>query len=339
MAQKPQVGGRQPARPAAQAQRPPAQPARPAPRPAPQQTQQRPPAQARPAPQPGRAVAHRQTTEVSRPEDNVPDFMRQYAGQGTENIGQGDIETPRIKLIQATSPEIELFEDARPGHFWHTAAQMDLGQELIVVPVYTDMRAILWRPRENGGGILARSDDNITWNPPNATFEVQLDKKDGGHRVTWRTAPTVAASGLLNWGTQNPNDPQSPPAATKMYNIVCAMPNFPELPPSVVTLQRSAIKIGRKLMANLKIVRAPSYGVKLSMGSVRDQNNSGDSYHNYLFRPAGFVEDPDDFATYQQFYEAFRAMGLTIHDIEGLQPEDVDQGAGDTGQDNGRPNY
>lgn len=329
MAQKPQVPPRPGARPTVTA--PPRQQARPAaapvqPRPAPPQPRPAAP-QPRPVAPPRQEVANRRGQEVSA-DVSVPEHMRAMAGMGTEKIGQGDIETPRIKLLQSNSPELQMFEEAKPGRFWHSIGQFDLGAEITIVPVYTDQQAILWRPRDAGGGILARSIDLTHWSPANATYEVQLDKKDGGARVVWNTSTSVAASRLLEWGSMDPNDPQSPPAGTRMYNVVCALPHMgDDFPPAVMTLQRSGIKVARKFMGNLKLVRAPSFGCRFIVRSVVDTNPNNQTFYNYQFMAAGFVEDRDEFEIYRNYYEAFRQMGLTIQDIEGLQPEEVDAGS------------
>lgn len=319
-------------------------PARPAVRPS-VTPQARTPATPQPAPRPSarpvaqsaaRAPAKVESRAVARPDDAVPEHMRNMAGMGTERVGAGDIETPRIKLIQGLSPEIQTFEDAKPGQFWHTTAQISFGPDVEIVPVYTDIRAILWRPREAGGGILARSDDGVTWNPANTTFEVKLDRRDGGHVVKWTTKPTVAASRLLEWGSMNPTDPNSQPAATKMYNLVVCLPEYPELGPAVVTLQRSGVKVARKFMGQLKLIRAPSFGCRFIMASLLENGPSGDFY-NYSFRANGFVEDEDEFEAYKQWYETFKAQGLTIQDLEGLQGTDADEAAGASAE--GAPAY
>lgn len=257
-------------------------------------------------------------------ETQLPDFMRAYVGQGTEALSSADYETPRIKLLQALSPECEEFEEARPGHFWHATLNMSLGKSFLFTPIYTDMRAILWRPRPEGG-ILARSDDGVHWSPPNASFDVKLEKTD--IMVTWRTRPTVAASGLLEWGSSNPNDPSSAPAATRMYNMFL-IPTEDGMPPGVFTMQRSMIKNARKFFGKLKMAGAPSYGCIYEMSSYLDDNNSGQKYHNVKFEPKGFVQDQATFERNRSLYDGLKAKGLNITDIETMQT--VETEAGDT---------
>ena len=229
----------------------------------------------------------------------LPSFMEGQQGAGTENISFADIEVPRIKLMQSNSPELEVYDWLRNGDFLHTSAEESLGKSVKIVPIYIDQQYILWNPRENGGGILARAWDGIHWSPANAEFKVKLDKKDGGLDVVWRTSTTVASSRLDQWGTLNPADPKSPPAATRMYNIVCAFPEHPNLQWAVVTMQRSAIKIAKRLLAKLKTSQAPMYGMVFEMRSVEDKNPVGQKFNNYQFVGSGLITDEEVFIRYK----------------------------------------
>jgi hypothetical protein len=246
-----------------------------------------------------------------------PASMQKHAGPG--GLGVGDVEIPRLKLLQASSPELTEFNNARQGEFWHSLIGDRIGSTIRICPVYIDRRFILWRPREAGGGILARADDGKHWTPADTEFTVRLKS---GHEVKWRTARTVAASRLDRRGTYNPNDPNSPPAATRMYSIVCSFPDRQDLPPAVVILQRAATKVATKLIGKLKVLRAPSFGVILEMASLKDKSPSGEFY-NYAFEIVGPVEDKafyeENFAQYRFFME----QGLKVKDLEGAQEDEA----------------
>lgn len=264
---------------------------------------------------------------------NLPDFMRDDAGMGKELIGREDIETPRLKLMQGLSPELETYNDLRSGQFFHTAAEFIFEESFLAVPLYMDKRYLLWRPRKAGGGILARADDGIHWSPAEGEFTVKLDPKDGGHEVTWQLAPTVAQSGLANWGTMNPNDPNSPPAATLMYTYVLGFPEHPDLMPAVFTFQRSSIKNGRKLNTKLKTVRTPIFGTVFRFTSY-DDNSGGNDFKNVSVTGEGLVEDPAVYRRFKEAHLSFKGSGLSIKDIEGLQ-DDAEAGAGGQPKDDG----
>lgn len=264
----------------------------------------------------------------------LPDFMKEHAGLGTEALGAGDVEIPRVKLMQALSPELEEYSTLKQGDFFHTLAEENLGKSVRVCPIYIDNRFILWRPREAGGGILARADDGVHWSPPNGEWTVKLK---GGAEVKWRTAPTVAQSGLDQWGSYNPADPNSPPAATRMYNVVLTFPDRPDTPPAVVTLQRSAIRVARRFIGKLKITRAPSFGLIFEMSSVKDKNAAGETYNNFAFKGDGVVMDKRVFDANYELYQYFKTQGIQVKDLESAQDDAVPDVEGEKGGDNAPP--
>ena len=245
----------------------------------------------------------------------LPAFMQH---PGLRGLGAGEVEIPRLKLLQASSPELTEFNNAKQGEFWHSLIDKPFGSTVRICPIYIDWRFILWRPREAGGGILARADDGKHWMPADTEFTVRL-RSD--HEVKWRTARTVAASRLDKRGSSNPSDPNSPPAATRIYSIVCSFPDRKDLPPAVVTLQRAAIKAATKLIGELKVLRAPSFGVIFEIASFKDKSPSGEFY-NYAFKMVGPVEDKafyeDNFAQFRFFME----QGLKVKDLEGAQEDE-----------------
>lgn len=268
------------------------------------------------------AVAVRED-RMAQTQANLPAFMRGKAGQGVETLTSQDVEVPRLQLLQALSPQVQE-ADFKQGEFFHSVAEESLGKEVALSIVYVNKTYMLWRPRDAGGGILARSMDGIRWSPPDQAFTVKVNK----HDVTWRTRPTVAASGLAEWGTMDPQDPQSPPAATVMYNLVAMIPAFPEYSPCVITLQRSAVRVARKLMGKLKLSQAPVYGLRFLMSSFKDSSSQGE-FWNYKFQGTGLVESEEQFKIYEAMYERFKAEGLRIRDVEGIQADATPEGGPD----------
>jgi len=246
----------------------------------------------------------------------LPAFVQEHARLDTVDVG--DLEIPRVKLLQAYSRELTEFHNAKEGEFWHSLAHESFGSTVRICPIYIDWRFILWRPREAGGGILARADDGKHWTPADTEFTVKLRS---GQEVKWRTARTVMASGLDKRGSFDPSDPHSPPAAMRMYSIVCSFPDRQTLSPAVVTLQGAANKAATKLIGILKTQRAPSFGLIFEMASSKGKSPSG-KFYNYAFEMVGPVEHKpvyeENFAQYRFFME----HGLKVKDLEGAQ-EDV----------------
>lgn len=282
-------------------------------------------------------VATRNDNAMSTGAANLPAHMQNDVGMGKENIGQADMDIPRLKLIQGLSKELQLYDDLRAGNFFHTATEAIFDQPFRVVPIFMDKQYILWRPLEDGGGILARAADGIHWQPSAGEFKVKLDRKDGGE-VAWKVANTVQESGLANWGTHNPGDTNSPPAATLMYNFLLAFPDEPDQLPAVLTFQRSSIKVGRKFMTKLKTVRTPLFGSVFTLSSFIDHNSANQDFSNINIVGSGLVEDPELYQMYKDLHLSLTDKGLNIRDVDSLQSED-DGAGGDDNNSGSKPGY
>lgn len=283
--------------------------------------------------EPRRDVAVRDTGSA-----NLPAHMRDDAGMGKESIGQADMDIPRLKLMQGLSKELTLYDGLKTGNFFHTATEAIFDEPVRVVPIFMDKQYILWRPLEDGGGILARAADGVHWQPSAGSFTVKLDRKDGGDQVTWKLANTVQESGLANWGTMNPEDNNSPPAATLMYNFLLAFPDDPDQLPAVLTFQRSSIKIGRKFMTKLKTVRTPLFGSMFTLSSFVDHNSANQDFNNINIVGSGLVEDKDLYDSYKDLHLSLADKGLNIRDIDTLQ-DDPEAAGGDDQQSGDRPGF
>ena len=258
---------------------------------------------------------------VSTDMSNLPSWMEEDAGLGKDNIGSKDIETPRLKLIQGVSPEIKENKQLRPGNFFHTSAEHIFEGPFRIVPIFMDKRYVLWQPREMGGGILARADDGLHWQPANKEFKVKLDKKDGGHIVTWKTAKTVDESGLDQWGSFQPGDPDSPPAATLMYSFVVAFPDHPDLMPAVLSFQRSSLKAGRRFNTKLKTTRAPMFGLVFEVSASEDSNGT-DDFYNINVVGNGRIDNEAQYRRYKSLHADFAQTGVQIKDLESMQDDE-----------------
>ena len=251
----------------------------------------------------------------------VPDFMAEFAGVGLESITMDDVKIPRIKLIQAMSPEINEYEDLRPGQFFHTVTETSIGREVRIVILHRSVSFILWSPRENGGGILARSLDGKTWDLPNTEFTVKIK---GGSTVTWKTGPDIDRCRLTKWGSYNPADGKSQPAATRMVNLVCAFPDLPGVSPAIVTLQRTSIEAAQELGSKLTLCnpqdKLPIFGFYFRMKSVQASNKSGDTFFNYKFSSDGIVESYDEVKEYNALHKVFASKVVDLSGVEDEAP-------------------
>lgn len=280
--------------------------------------------------------------------DSIPDYMRADAGAGTEAFGADDVTLPRLKLLQGTSPELDKYNDAKLGDYFHTGAEIALTGPVRIVPIYSDLQYVLWNPRDSGGGILARAVDGQHWDPRDQTFKVRLDKKDGGADVVWKTAKTVKQSGLNRWGTLDPNNNQSPPAATKMYNFLFAFPDFPDLPLALFSFQRASLKYGAQFINKIRSMpAAPMWATCFVLESEGTRSKKNEPFKIPILTAAGVLNNRKLYDHYTGLRKVYVEKGFSSADIAGAQnaddaPEDIATSGGEPDDDSAaddRPNY
>lgn len=264
--------------------------------------------------------------EIATTDENqlavTPDWMKNNNSmQGLEDFGVEDMATPRLKLLQATSPEVT-DGDSKAGELFHTLVEEALNKKgpLRVVPVFIQKKFFLWKPQHDGGGILARAEDAVHWSPSEGEFTVHPVKGDK-ETVTWKLAKTVKESRLDQWGTSDPRNPNSPPAATQMYCFVLWFPDFPHMPPAVLTLQRSTTKVAQKWIGRMKVSGAPIYGQVFTLDVVKETVD-GQDFKSLKVVPSGFV-DEKTFKELKSVHENFVSQGLRIKDEGSLEGEGV----------------
>lgn len=225
-------------------------------------------------------VAKSNSSMVPIPFDKGADYLPAKVEQtGLEGLGKDDIKTPRILLLQGLSPQLGNFPSAKKDTFWHTGLNLPLGGDFLFVPALVNKRVILWRPRtDEGGGILAFSVDGRTWaTGGNQEFRVRL--KGQKTPVVWKTGKDVASSRLTEFGTANPEDSDSPPAATISYEYLCYLPNAPELSPCVLGVSKTGIPNAKGF--NTSLAMMVRQGKPISCLMVRcfaqkENNNDGE---------------------------------------------------------------
>ena len=256
----------------------------------------------------------------------LPSYLADYdrgdqSGQ-LAGIDSRDVSRPVIRLLQSVSTVVTEGNqpDARPGNFWLVGGDMDLGPTFDFVICANRKRYILQTPINDPRGILARADDGIHWVPSNAEFEVRL--KNIKVPVKWKTAPTVAESGLADFGSSNPSDPDSPPAAVLIYEHLILIPGRLDLGPLFFSCSRSQVKKVRRELYP-KIVQRNASGIPMqalqfTARVVEDRGEEG-PFFNVSFAANGFVP--------QDVYEQARELAGQL-DVLRPRDEGVEQEAG-----------
>jgi len=111
-------------------------------------------------------TSKKETSDTKTTEIAVPSAFLEDAGSGLENIGADDVTIPRLKILQAMSPEVnkhdgKYVEGATTGDIINTvnSTLYNDDEPLVVLPVAYKRLFLEWTPRESGGGLVAQHDD------------------------------------------------------------------------------------------------------------------------------------------------------------------------------------
>lgn len=283
-------------------------------------------------------MAKAETKAVAVPQKGsavAPSFMKGSTAN-TGNLDSSDLILPRLKLLQKISPEIEEFKGAAiDGQFWHTVAEESLVGPLRAVPIFVRKSVILWAPRGDDRRILARSNDTVHWDQGgNEKFEV---KPKNAPKITYDTKGSVAESGLLEFGSSVPGDPNSAPAASLTYNWLWYLIDYPDLSPVVVINTRSSVRQSKALWGKIDLRRdtAPMYGMVFDLDAKMD-GTADEPYYNYSYRANGYVETEELFLSLKAMNEKFGATNWRAADEEDDGSDPATSSSGPSGDKTGR---
>lgn len=257
----------------------------------------------------------------------VPAFL-QNTDRGThlQGMDANDFIVPRIKLLQGISPEVEAFEAAKNGEFWLNVMDESLGANFDFIILSNRKRYLLLPPIGDDRGVLARADDGKTWNTL-GKWDVKL--KGMRNPVTWEiTDLDVRKSGLGEFGTSNPDDPDSNPAATLFYEYLVWLPNAGLTSPVLLSLARSQAKKARDLNGKVEFAGVPMQGLVFKAGSFDDKGAEG-PFKNYIFTKNGYATE-EQFDIAVKMAERFANINYQGADEAGLAGEGPTGGATDS---------
>jgi len=233
-------------------------------------------------------------TAVAKVEDAaLPAYLKAFDGPFKNTTMEvEDLVIPRVKLLQAISPELKSYNAAKEGVFWHNVLNESLGDELRFIVCMARKSYVLFAPRGDDRMILARAPDGKHWDQPNVDFEVKV--KGYAKPITWSTRGSVAESRLAEFGSSLPGDPQSPPAATLVYEYLVYLPDHPDCSPAMVSLSRSGIKRGKDLNSKIELrsAQVPQFA-QLYKAVVTEEQASEGTYNGWSFKSDGVAEEKD----------------------------------------------
>jgi len=229
----------------------------------------------------------------------APDYIKQGAGRGSEEVKASDMVLPRLEIVQSQSPIKETDDTIRDGQLFNSVTQENLGDMVYFVPVYYRMEWLVWKDADKGGGFFGSHS-----NEADARARVIEEVENGENEEDLEIVDTPVQYGLL----------VNPTTGTAEQ--------------IVMSMAKTKAKVSRKWNAMISIAGGDRFSRVYKVSSFRDENKKGQKFFNYVVQPAGFTPK----AIYEQaekIYEILKTQDFRVAH-ESAAPE-KDAGSSDRG--------
>lgn len=214
----------------------------------------------------------------------VPAYIQQGSGRGSEEVKSSDMVLPRLEIVQALSPIKEAVEGAKEGYLFNSVTQEIIGADTYFVPVYYRMEYLVWKDQNKGGGFFGSF---------NSQLEAEARKKDA-----------VAAG-------EDPNDIEIVDTPVQYGLRLTADGSIEQI---VISMAKTKSKISRKWNAMIQIAGGDRFSRVYKVATFRDENKKGQKFYNYQVTPAGFTPERV-YREAEKLYDIFKAQDYSVaHD-------------------------
>lgn len=273
---------------------------------------------------------------------NLPAHLQGGKTARIGNVDQSDRIIPRVKLMQGTSKELDNYNEAKKGQFWHNIACVNMGSTLRAIPIIMRKSYKLWSPRDDSRGVLARANDAVHWDLPEGT-EFEVKPKNSPHKVKYILGLTTKSKGpngepaLSEFGSSIPGDPNSPPAAALTYEFVWYFPEFHEISPAIVLNTRSSVKPAKDLISKIELRPVDHYAQVYNISSIKATNAANEEFYNYNYAANGYATE-QEFKLCKDLFDNFSKINwATADESEDTDGDGLDSGSGGGARRSGKP--
>ncbi len=237
----------------------------------------------------------------------VPSFLKDQKQEGFEGVERDDVQMPRIKLLQALSPEVA-DGDLEAGIMVHSSdPSISFGTEVTFIPLGFFKSRMWWRDKDEGGGQEC----------------VALDGKHArspkGEMVDGKPTSDCSKCILKDWNNEAKKESDKKPKCT-MYM------NFPALVDGVLialSFEKTKLEAGRNLITLGQLLGGGGHSIyagKYRLKVKSDKNNSGQTFFNFVIESAGFV-DEEEYATAKKLAATFKGQNVQV-EVDGNEAGD-----------------
>lgn len=213
--------------------------------------------------------------EATKP--NLPAERTQHK-RGITPIDEEDRSIPRIKLIQALSPEIK-DKIAEDGDLVNSLTKENYGKALKFVPIIFAKSRILFQKREEGGGILCSARDG----------------KTGGEY------------GLCSACDKSKWNNQTPPECTTIINVISLIIGEEGSRPTLacVSFANTSYTAGRNLINVLSYKNIDTFNYIYDLYSEQKTNKLG-TFNILRYRDLNTTSPDDLYKVAEKLFESFK---------------------------------
>lgn len=205
--------------------------------------------------------------EIVAAQSQLPAVSYDYgtmAGGGFEGVTHEDFTMPFLNILQPMSQEVSSNPDARPGMLINSVTKelFDGKKGVVFVPAARQHVFVEWKPRDQGGGIVARHEPTSE-----IVLEAKAESKSFGSYKTPAGNDLVETFYLIGHLLENEDD-EEPVGAV------------------VIPFWSSKIKVYKRIMQMLNTFkgRPPLFANRLRVCVSQEKNNSG-TFFNFDIRP------------------------------------------------------
>lgn len=217
------------------------------------------------------------------------------AGAGSENMGQDDVATPFLGILQKMSPQADEDDDAyidgaKAGMFYNnvTGQVIDVSEvAMLVVPVHYEREYVEWVPRSSGGGMAGRHAIGS-----DIMSQTTLIEDPNGKLV-----PTLVNGNII--------------IETAYHYCLTFDPDKAQWTSLIITMKSSALKKSKRLNniimttqvkdANGFMVQAPRWSSIFNFKTIRETKDTN-SWYNFDIERVGWVDQVELYNQAKKFY-------------------------------------
>lgn len=252
------------------------------------------------------AVKKEEPTSLILVQDQVPDYLLNAKGRGSENVTMEDMVIPRLEIVQGLSPAVKrgdpgFIQGAQMGMMNNSVTRKLYGDAAFVIPVYYTKQWSVWRKRKDEDG----------------------KSQEGGFFGSYNT-PEEAQNRADQEG-----DPSIEIIDTPQHLCLVLDEETGDIEEIMVSMARTKAKVSRKWNSMVKLAGGDRFSRVYKLGTVLEKNSQGDFY-NFDVKLLGFPSQML-FKKAEELYNSVTLGGRkVVMDVSGL---DESSGRGQVADD------